>query len=114
MKAATNFFLLIAQPPKHIEPEQISPRRYVFIVDVSGSMNGFPLDISKELLRKLIARICARQSFNVVLFAVHQTYYPSVLYQQRRRILNRRFMLLTGSKVEATWNCYRRCNARSL
>lgn len=64
-----NFFLLMAQPPKHVEPEQISPREYIFIVDVSGSMNGFPLDISKELLRKLIADLRPTDTFNVVLFA---------------------------------------------
>lgn len=64
-----NFFLLMAQPPKQMQPEQIPPREYIFIVDVSGSMDGFPLEISKELLRSLIAVLRPTDMFNVVLFA---------------------------------------------
>jgi Ca-activated chloride channel family protein len=40
----------------------------VFIVDVSGSMNGFPLDISKKLLRELIGKLRPTDRFNVMLF----------------------------------------------
>ncbi|HEX3007409.1 MAG TPA: hypothetical protein VHO90_07315, partial [Bacteroidales bacterium] len=46
-----NFFLAMVQPPRRVTPQQIPPREYVFIVDVSGSMNGFPIDISKALMR---------------------------------------------------------------
>ena len=45
-----NFFLLMMQPPKKGSPADIPGREYIFIVDVSGSMHGFPLDISKKLL----------------------------------------------------------------
>lgn len=64
-----NFFLAMVQPPKRVVPEQIPPREYVFIVDVSGSMHGFPLDISKKLLKDLIARLRPFDRFNVLLFA---------------------------------------------
>jgi Ca-activated chloride channel family protein len=64
-----NFFLLMLQPPKRIRPEQIPGREYIFIVDVSGSMNGFPLDISKKLLRDLIGNLKPSDRFNVLLFA---------------------------------------------
>ncbi len=64
-----NFFLAMVQPPKRIMPEQIPPREYVFIVDVSGSMNGFPLDISKSILRDLIGKLKPTDRFNVILFA---------------------------------------------
>ena len=37
----------------------IPPREYVFIVDVSGSMHGFPLDTTKALMRTCSAG-CAR------------------------------------------------------
>ena len=37
-----NFFLLMLQPPKRVKPSAIPPREYVFIVDCSGSMHGFP------------------------------------------------------------------------
>lgn len=66
---AENFFLLMMQPPKRVEPETIPPREYVFIVDVSGSMNGFPLDTAKTLLKNLLGKLRPTDRFNVLLFA---------------------------------------------
>jgi Ca-activated chloride channel family protein len=64
-----NFFLLMLQPPKRVEQFQIPPREYIFIVDVSGSMHGFPLDISKTLLRNLFTNLRPKDYFNVLLFS---------------------------------------------
>ena len=64
-----NFFLTMMQPPNRIKQDQIPPREYIFIVDVSGSMHGFPLDISKKLLKDLIGKLRQKDSFNVILFA---------------------------------------------
>jgi len=64
-----NFFMAMIQPPKNVISSDIPPREYVFIVDVSGSMRGFPLDISKELLRNLITDLRNQDRFNVLLFA---------------------------------------------
>lgn len=64
-----NFFLLTVQPPERIAPEEIPPREYLFIVDISGSMHGFPLDVSKALLRDLLTGLRPVDRFNVLLFA---------------------------------------------
>lgn len=64
-----NFFLYMAQPPERVMDSDIPPREYIFVVDVSGSMNGFPLNISKRLLQDLIAQLRPSDLFNVVLFA---------------------------------------------
>jgi len=64
-----NFFLLMLQPPKRVSVRQIPPREYIFIVDVSGSMYGFPLDISKRLLKDLIGNLRPTDRFNVLLFS---------------------------------------------
>ena len=64
-----NFFLLMLQPPKRVKVSQIPPREYIFIVDVSGSMYGFPLDISKKLLKDLIGNLRPTDQFNVLLFS---------------------------------------------
>ncbi|MDB6071364.1 MAG: motif-containing protein putative exosortase substrate [Verrucomicrobiales bacterium] len=64
-----NFFWLTMQPPARIAPTDIPPREYLFIVDVSGSMNGFPLDTAKNLMRGLIGGMGPADSFNVMLFA---------------------------------------------
>ena len=63
------FFLLMLQPPKRVTVSQIPPREYIFIVDVSGSMYGFPLDISKKLLKDLIGNLRPTDKFNVLLFS---------------------------------------------
>jgi len=64
-----NFFLLMVQPPERIAPEDIPPREYIFVVDVSGSMNGFPLNTAKKLLKDLIGNLRPAEKFNVILFA---------------------------------------------
>jgi Ca-activated chloride channel family protein len=64
-----NFFLAMIQPPKTLKPEMIPPREYIFIVDVSGSMTGYPLDVSKKLLKDLINGLKPEDQFNILLFA---------------------------------------------
>jgi Ca-activated chloride channel family protein len=64
-----NFFLLMVQPPERVLPEDIPPREYIFVVDVSGSMNGFPLNTAKKLLSNLIGNLKETDKFNVILFA---------------------------------------------
>ncbi|WP_163216474.1 SusC/RagA family TonB-linked outer membrane protein [Bacteroides sp. 224] len=63
-----NFFLLMVQPPKKPSLNQIPPREYVFIIDVSGSMGGTPLDISKKLIYNLVTSLRPIDRFNVMLF----------------------------------------------
>jgi len=64
-----NFFLLLAEPPQVVEPDQIPPREYIFVLDVSGSMHGFPLDTAKKLMRDLANVLRPTDTFNIVLFA---------------------------------------------
>ncbi len=64
-----NFFLLMLQPPKRVTNADIPGREYIFIVDVSGSMYGFPLEISKKLLKDLIGNLRPTDMFNVLLFS---------------------------------------------
>ena len=71
--ADENFFLYMAQPPQRVAQEAIPPREYIFVVDVSGSMDGFPLNTSKRLLTDLIGKLRPTDLFNVVLFAGDST-----------------------------------------
>ncbi len=64
-----NFFLGMVEPPKQVATAQIQPRDYIFVVDVSGSMHGHPLDITKQLLRNLIGGLRSTDTFNVMLFS---------------------------------------------
>ena len=64
-----NFFLAMIEPPRKVVATAIVPREYVFVIDISGSMHGFPLDTSKALLRKLIGGLRPSDTFNVLLFS---------------------------------------------
>ncbi|HLD67215.1 MAG TPA: VIT domain-containing protein [Pseudomonas sp.] len=67
--AEENFFLALVAPPKAVPSQLIVPREYIFVVDISGSMHGFPLDTAKVLLKQLIGRLRPSDSFNVLLFS---------------------------------------------
>jgi Ca-activated chloride channel homolog len=64
-----NYFLAMIEPPKAVASRQINPRDYIFVVDISGSMHGYPLDTAKVLLRNLLNGLRASDTFNVMLFS---------------------------------------------
>ncbi|CAM3388103.1 VIT and vWA domain-containing protein [Polaromonas hydrogenivorans] len=64
-----NFFLAMIEPPKQVATQAINPRDYIFVVDISGSMHGFPLDTAKTLMRELIGKLRPSDTFNVLLFS---------------------------------------------
>jgi Ca-activated chloride channel homolog len=64
-----NFFLLMMEPPAKVAPKEVLPREYVFIVDISGSMYGFPLETSKALMQEVLQGLKSQDFFNVILFA---------------------------------------------
>ena len=64
-----NFFLLMAEPPRLVEPDDVPSREYIFVLDVSGSMNGFPLDTAKKLMSDLANVLRPSDTFNIVVFA---------------------------------------------
>jgi len=64
-----NFFLLMAEPPQTVAPDDVPPREYIFVLDVSGSMMGFPLDTGKKLMGDLVNVLRPSDTFNIVVFA---------------------------------------------
>lgn len=63
------YFLLMAQPPKREVARAPVPREYIFVLDVSGSMNGFPLATAKTLLRGLLGGMKSEDRFNILFFS---------------------------------------------
>jgi Ca-activated chloride channel family protein len=63
------YFLAMIEPPRRVTAAQIPPRDYLFVLDVSGSMNGFPLEVAKRLMRNLLSGLRPQDTFNVLLFA---------------------------------------------
>jgi Ca-activated chloride channel family protein len=64
-----SFFLMMMAPPKRGQRAQVVPREYIFIVDVSGSMSGFPLSVSKTLIKNVLEGLNRTDYFNLLLFA---------------------------------------------
>lgn len=64
-----NYFLLMLEPPEKVEMKMVPPREYVFIIDVSGSMNGFPLEVSKALIQNIVGNLRKKDYFNILFFA---------------------------------------------
>jgi Ca-activated chloride channel homolog len=89
-----NFFLYMAQPPKRVATDDIPPREYIFVVDVSGSMEGFPLNTSKSLLKDLIGQLRPTDLFNVVLFAGDSTVLSAQSLQANQSNITRAIDLL--------------------
>jgi Ca-activated chloride channel homolog len=82
-----NFFLLMAQPPQAVQSEEVPPREYIFVLDVSGSMNGYPIDTAKTLMRDLANVLKPTDTFNVVVFADgSQTFSPSSIPATARNL----------------------------
>lgn len=64
-----NFFMMTIQPPERVALEDILPREYIFVLDVSGSMYGYPIDTAKNLIGNLVSNLRRTDTFNVILFA---------------------------------------------
>jgi Ca-activated chloride channel family protein len=67
--ADENFFSLMLQPPARVTAADVPPREYIFVIDVSGSMHGFPLETSKALMRDLVFGLRPVDTFNMIFFA---------------------------------------------
>ncbi|WP_027159477.1 VIT domain-containing protein [Methylobacter luteus] len=68
-QGAENYFLMMAEPPARVQSGQVMNREYLFVVDVSGSMIGFPLDTTKQLMTRLLSALKPTESFNILFFA---------------------------------------------
>jgi Ca-activated chloride channel family protein len=68
-RPAEKFFALLMEPPRRPVDADIPSREYIFLLDVSGSMHGFPLDTTKALMRDLFKNLRPTDHFNVALFS---------------------------------------------
>lgn len=93
-----NFFLYMAQPPARVDPADLPPREYVFVVDVSGSMNGFPLNTAKQLLTELIGNLRPGDFFNVVLFAGDSTVLSETPLEANQENITRAIQLIDDQR----------------
>ena len=89
-----NFFMLNIQPPAHYEPEEIVPREYIFVLDVSGSMDGYPLNTAKKLIRNLVSDLRKEDCFNLILFCNDNELLSPKSISASKRNVNRAMKLI--------------------
>jgi Ca-activated chloride channel family protein len=63
------YFTLILQPPERIAVADVTPRELVFVLDTSGSMQGFPIEKAKETMKLALASLNPDDTFNLITFA---------------------------------------------
>jgi Ca-activated chloride channel homolog len=63
------FFTLILQPPDRVTAEDVTPKEIVFVLDTSGSMEGFPIEKAKEAMQLALDGLYPQDTFNLITFA---------------------------------------------
>lgn len=63
------YFALTVQPPQGFDAGRSRPRELVFVVDVSGSMMGVPLDTARAAIERALAGMRSDDTFNLITFA---------------------------------------------
>ncbi|MDQ3131678.1 MAG: VIT and VWA domain-containing protein, partial [Acidobacteriota bacterium] len=92
------FFSLILSPPENFSAKDVTPKEIVFVLDTSGSMNGFPIEKAKEAMKLSLDGLNAQDTFNLITFAGETAVLfdkpvpatPANLYQAREFLASRR------------------------
>jgi Ca-activated chloride channel homolog len=63
------FFTVILQPPDRVNAADVTPKELVFVLDTSGSMQGFPIEKAKETMNLALEGLYPADTFNLITFA---------------------------------------------
>lgn len=63
------YLALLVQPPLDPEDALVAAREITFVLDVSGSMSGVPIETSKNLVRRVLDGLRPADAFNIFVFA---------------------------------------------
>ena len=63
------FFTMILQPPDRVAVQDVTPKELVFVLDTSGSMEGFPIEKAKETMKLAMDSLYPSDTFNLITFA---------------------------------------------
>lgn len=91
-----NFFSFMIEPQKKIKSEEIPPREYLFVVDVSGSMMGYPIEVAKSLMQNLLGNLKVEDSFNVLLFSADNKVFKTESVKASEKNIKEAFQFLNG------------------
>ena len=63
------FFTLMIQPPERVTVADVTPKELVFVLDTSGSMQGFPIEKAKETMKMALDNLYPSDTFNLITFS---------------------------------------------
>lgn len=63
------FLTLVLQPPRRVQPAQITPKEMVFVLDVSGSMRGEKIEKAKQTMFHCLAHLNPQDTFSFITFS---------------------------------------------
>ena len=63
------YLMMLIQPKADFSGRRITPKEMVFVVDNSGSMNGFPIEKAKEVMRQCIHNLNSFDKFQIYHFS---------------------------------------------
>lgn len=68
-KKEGGFFTLILQPPNRPKQDQIAPKEMIFVIDSSGSQQGWPIEKAKETMKYCIENMNRNDTFQLLAFS---------------------------------------------
>jgi Ca-activated chloride channel family protein len=88
------YFTLILQPPRRVTVEDVTPKELVFVLDTSGSMEGFPIEKAKETMGLALGSLYPQDTFNLITFAgdTHVLFEEPVPATRENLLKARRFL----------------------
>jgi Ca-activated chloride channel family protein len=63
------YFTLILQPPNRPPEKALVPRQLIFVLDTSGSMWGFPIEMAKKTIQRALDNLRKDETFNLITFS---------------------------------------------
>lgn len=67
--ARGGFFTLLLQPPQKVQRKDAVGRELIFVLDTSGSMQGFPITQAKFVMSRAIDQMGPQDTFNLITFS---------------------------------------------
>ena len=64
-----SYFTMMLYPPESIKQLKRVPMEMIFVLDCSGSMNGFPIELSKKAISRALRRLGPDDSFQIIRFS---------------------------------------------
>ena len=92
-----NYFSLLIEPNQKTKKVELLSREYLFVVDVSGSMMGYPIAVSKTLLRNLLSDLGEKDRFNILLFSADNAIFKPESVQASDQNISEALQFLTGT-----------------